>query len=326
CDPSYLLACVPCNVISAVIFQHRFDYDDELFREFMEHFYRTLNILASPWVQLCSAYPILYSLPGSHKKFFKHTSEQKEFILKEIKKHQESLSLNSPQDFIDYFLIRMEKEKENKKSEFTMENLVITISDLFGAGTETTSSTMKYGLLLLLKHPEVTAKIQEEIARVIGRHRRPCMQDRNHMPYTDAVLHEIQRFIDFVPFPLPRKTTQDVKFRGYHIPKGTSVMTCLTSVLHDDKEFPHPEKFDPGHFLDEKGNFKKSDYFLAFSAGKRACIGEGLARMEMFLILTSILQNFTLKSLVNPEDIDITPVQTGLLSLPPSYELCFIPI
>ncbi|CAO2585413.1 Cytochrome P450 2C70 [Lemmus lemmus] len=326
CDPSYLLACVPCNVISAVIFQHRFDYDDELFREFMEHFYRTLNILASPWVQLCSAYPILYSLPGSHKKFFKHTSEQKEFILKEIKKHQESLSLNSPQDFIDYFLIRMEKEKENKKSEFTMENLVITISDLFGAGTETTSSTMKYGLLLLLKHPEVTAKIQEEIARVIGRHRRPCMQDRNHMPYTDAVLHEIQRFIDFVPFPLPRKTTQDVKFRGYHIPKGTSVMTCLTSVLHDDKEFPHPEKFDPGHFLDEKGNFKKSDYFLAFSAGKRACIGEGLARMEMFLILTSILQNFTLKPLVNPEDIDITPVQTGLLSLPPSYELCFIPI
>nr|XP_048308745.1 cytochrome P450 2C70 isoform X2 [Myodes glareolus] len=268
CDPSYLLACVPCNVISAVIFQRRFDYNDEIFQEFMEHFYRTLKILASPWVQ----------------------------------------------------------EKENKKSEFTMENLVITILDLFGAGTETTSSTMKYGLLLLLKHPEVTAKIQEEIARVIGRHRSPSMQDRNHMPYTDAVLHEIQRYIDFVPIPLSRKTTQDVEFRGYHIPKGTSVMTCLTSVLHDDKEFPHPEKFDPGHFLDERGNFKKSDYFMAFSAGRRACIGEGLARMEMFLILTSILQHFTLKPLVSPEDIDTTPVQTGLLSLPPSYELSFIPI
>ncbi|XP_041517544.1 cytochrome P450 2C70-like [Microtus oregoni] len=326
CDPSYLLTCVPCNVISAVIFQHRFDYNDEILRELVEHLYRTLEVLASPWVQLCSAYPILYSLPGSHKNFFKYVAEQKEFVLKEIKSHQESLSLSSPQDFIDYFLIRMEKEKDNKKSEFTMENLVTTILDLFGAGTETTSSTMKYGLLLLLKHPEVTAKIQEEIARVIGRHRRPCMQHRNHMPYTEAVLHEIQRYIDFVPIPLPRKTTQDVKFRGYHIPKGTSVMTSLTSVLHDDKEFPHPEKFDPGHFLDEKGNFKKSDCFLAFSAGKRACIGEGLARTEMFLILTSILQNFTLKPLVNPEDIDTTPVQTGLLSLPPSYELCFIPI
>ncbi|XP_051002428.1 cytochrome P450 2C70-like [Acomys russatus] len=326
CDPSFLLAYVPCNVISAVIFQHRFDYSDEKFLSFMENFNISLKFLASPWIQLCSAYPVLYHLPGSHNTFFKHVNEHKKFILTEIKRHQESLDLSSPQEFIDHFLIKMEKEKHNEKSELTLDNLIATITDLFGAGTESTSSTIKYGLLLLLKYPEVTAKIQEEIARVIGSHRRPCMQDRNHMPYTDAVLHEIQRYIDFVPIPLPRTTTQDVKFRGYHIPKGTSVMICLTSVLHDDKEFPHPEKFDPGHFLDERGNFKKSDYFMAFSSGRRACIGEGLARMEMFLILTNILQNFTLKPLVNPEDIDTTPVQTGLVSLPPSYELCFIPV
>ncbi|XP_051002911.1 cytochrome P450 2C70-like [Acomys russatus] len=326
CDPSFLLACVPCNVISAVIFQHRFHYKDETFLGFMKNFQRIIEILTSPWVQLCNAYPVLYCLPGSHNEYFKILAEIKEFILKEIKRHQESLNLSSPQDFIDYFLIKMKKEKHNEKSEFTMDNLIATISDLFHAGTETTSSTMKYGLFLLLKHPEVTAKIQEEIARVIGSHRRPCMQDRNHMPYTDAVLHEIQRHIDLIPIPLPRTTTQDVQFRGYHIPKGTSVMTSLTSVLNDDKEFPHPEKFDPGHFLDGKGNFKKSDYFMAFSAGRRACIGEGLARMEMFLILTNILQNFTLKPLVNPDYIDTTTVQTGLLSLPPSYELCFIPV
>ncbi|XP_060245195.1 cytochrome P450 2C70-like isoform X1 [Meriones unguiculatus] len=326
CDPNFLLACVPCNVISAVIFQHRFDYNDDTFLGFVKNFQRIIEILTSPWVQLCSAYPVLCHLPGSHNEYFKILTEIKAFILKEIKMHQESLNLSSPQDFIDHFLIKMEKEKHNRKSEFTMDNLIVTVSDLFHAGTETTSSTMKYGLFLLLKHPEVTAKIQEEIARVIGSHRSPCMQDRNQMPYTDAVLHEIQRYIDLIPIPLPRKTTQDVEFRGYHIPKDTSVMICLTSVLNDDKEFPNPEKFDPGHFLDERGNFKKSDYFMAFSAGRRACIGEGLARMEMFLILTNILQHFTLKPLVNPEDIDTTPVQTGLLSLPPSYELSFIPV
>ncbi|OBS69105.1 hypothetical protein A6R68_02354, partial [Neotoma lepida] len=81
---------------------------------------------------------------------------------------------------------------------------------------------------------------------------------------------------------------------------GTRVMACLTSVLNDDKEF-HTQR------------------------RRRACIGEGLARMEMFLILTNILPHFTLKPLVNPEDIDTIPVQTGLFSLPPSYELCFIP-
>lgn len=76
----------------------------------------------------------------------------------------------------------------------------------------------------------LVAKIQEEIARVIGRHRRPCMQDRNHMPYTEAVLHEIQRYIDFVPIPLPRKTTQDVKFRGYHIPKVRSISSVFLTM------------------------------------------------------------------------------------------------
>ncbi|XP_029390595.1 cytochrome P450 2C70-like, partial [Mus pahari] len=219
CDPNFLLACVPCNVISAVIFQHRFDYNDDIFIGFMKNFQRIIEILTSPWIQLCSAYPILSYLPGSHNEYFKILTEIKAFILKEIKRHQESLNLSDPQDFIDYFLIKMEKEKHNKKSEYGMDNMIATVSDLFHAGTETTSSTMKYGLFLLLKHPEVTAKIQEEIARVIGSHRSPCMKDRSHMPYTDAVLHEIQRYIDLIPIPLPRKTTQDVEFRGYHIPK-----------------------------------------------------------------------------------------------------------
>ncbi|XP_076690249.1 cytochrome P450 2C18-like isoform X7 [Callospermophilus lateralis] len=212
------------------------------------------------------------------------------------------------------------------QTEFTTEALVSLVNDLFGAGTETTSTTLRYGLLLLLKHTEVTAKVKEEIDHVIGRHRSPCMQDRSSMPYTEAVLHEIQRYIDLVPINTPHAVTCDINFRNYFIPKGTTIITSLTSVLHDNKEFPNPEKFDPGHFLDERGKFKKSDYFIPFSIGKRICAGEGLARMELFLILTTILQNFHLKSVVDPKDIDTTPVFNGFVSVPPAYQICFIPV
>ncbi|XP_037659814.1 cytochrome P450 2C42-like [Choloepus didactylus] len=224
------------------------------------------------------------------------------------------------------YSIKSSLGKHNSQSEFTMENLTVTVNDLFGAGTETMSTTLRYGLPLLLKYPEVAAKIQEEIDRVVGRHWSPCMQDRSSMPYKDAVVHEIQRYIDLLPTGVPHAVISNVKFRNYVIPKGTNIIMSLTSVMQNNKEFPNPKRIDPGHFLDKSGNLRKSDYFMPFSTGKRICLGEGLARMELFLFLTTVLQNFTLKSLVEPKDIDTTPVESGFASVQPSYQLCFVPI
>ncbi|XP_031508477.1 cytochrome P450 2C9-like isoform X2 [Papio anubis] len=327
CDPTFILGCAPCNVICSIIFHKRFDYKDQQFLNLMEKFNENAKILSSPWIQICNNFsPIIDYFPGTHNKLLKNVAFVKSYILEKVKEHQESMDMNNPRDFIDCFLIKMEKEKHNQQSEFTIENLENAAVDLFAAGTETTSTTLRYALLLLLKHPEVTAKVQEEIERVIGRNRSPCMQDRSHMPYTDAVVHEVQRYIDLLPTSLPHAVTCDVKFRNYLIPKGTTILISLTSVLRDNKEFPNPEMFDPCHFLDEGGNFKKSNYFMPFSAGKRICVGEGLARMELFLFLTSILQNFNLKSLVDLKDLDTTPVFNGFVSVPPVYQLCFVPV
>ncbi|XP_036049002.1 cytochrome P450 2C26-like isoform X1 [Onychomys torridus] len=327
CDPTFILSCAPCNVICSIIFQNRFDYKDEEFLNLMKKMDENFKILSSPWLQVCNNFPSLFDYcPGSHHTVLKNVHYIRSYLLEKIKEHQESLNVANPRDFIDYYLIKQKKENHNQQSEFTLENLAATVSNLFTAGTETTSTTLRYALLLLLKHPHVTAKVQEEVNRVVGRHRSPSMQDRNHMPYTDAMIHEVQRFIDLLPTNLPHAVTCDTKFRNYLIPKGTTVITSLSSVLQDSKEFPNPEVFDPGHFLDKNGNFKKSDYFMPFSAGKQICAGEGLARMELFLFLTTILQTFNLKSLHHTKDINITPVANGLTSLPPPYKICFIPV
>ncbi|XP_032691830.1 cytochrome P450 2C41-like [Lontra canadensis] len=327
CDPTFVLGCASCNVICSIIFQNRFDYTDQTLMGFLKIFNENLKILSSPWIQVYNSFPaVLDYLPGSHNTILKNSVFINNYILEKIKEHEESLEVNNPRDFIDYFLMKMAQENDNNQLKLTLENLVNSVSDLFGAGTETTSTTLRYSLLLLLKHPEVAAKVQEEIERVIGRCQSPCMEDRSRMPYMNAVLHEIQRYIDLIPNSLPHAVTRDIKFRNYVIPKGTNVLVSLTSVLHDEQEFPNPGVFDPAHFLDENGKFKKSDYFMPFSAGKRICLGEGLARMELFLFLTTILQKFTLKSLVDPKDIDTTPIASGFSHIPPHYQLCFIPI
>ncbi|XP_074010576.1 cytochrome P450 2C19-like isoform X2 [Numenius arquata] len=217
------------------------------------------------------------------------------------------------------------QEKDNPNSSFHMKNLITSTFDLFIAGTETTSTTVRYGLLLLLKYPKIQEKVQEEIDRVVGRSRKPCVADRPQMPYTDAVVHEIQRFISLIPLSVPRAVTKDLRFREYVIPKGTTIYPVLTSVLHDSKEFPNPHEFNPGHFLNENGTFRKSEFFVPFSAGKRICPGEGLARMEIFLLVAIILQNFTLKPVVDTQELSITPTLSGTGNVPPVYQLCAIP-
>lgn len=270
-------------------------------------------------------YPVMKHLPGPQQQAFKELQGLEDFIAKKVEQNQRTLDPNSPRDFIDAFLIRMRQEQKNPNTEFYMKNLVLTTLNLFFAGTETVSTTLRYGFLLLMKHPEVEAKVHEEIDRVIGKNRQPKFEDRAKMPYVEAVIHEMQRFGDMIPMGLARRVTKDTKFRDYFLPKGTEVFPMLGSVLRDPKFFTRPRDFNPQHFLDEKGQFKKNDAFVPFSIGKRYCFGEGLARMELFLFLTTIMQNFHLRSPQAPQDIDVSPKHVGFATIPPTYTMSFQP-
>ncbi|EHB04815.1 Cytochrome P450 2B6 [Heterocephalus glaber] len=145
------------------------------------------------------------------------------------------------------------------------------------------------------------------------------------MPYTEAVICEIQRFADLLPTGVPHVVTKDTHFRGFIIPKNTEIYPILSTALHDPRHFEKPDTFNPDHFLDAKGALKKSEAFMPFSMGKRICLGEGIARAELFLFFTTILQNFSISSPVAPEDIDLTPQEVGVGRIPPTYQVHFLP-
>ncbi|XP_063298138.1 cytochrome P450 2C31-like isoform X2 [Pelobates fuscus] len=322
-DNSELMTAAVANIIVVLLLGQRFEFNSPILLKLMMLFQECLKIMSGPMALLYSAYPsVMRWIPGSHKTIFNYAEKTRDFFRESFIKYNEELDMNDQRNLIDAFLVKQKEEKSSAQKFFHNDNLLSLVNTLFGAGMETTSTTLRWGLLLMMKYPEIQKKVQDEIDRVIGSSQ-PQTEHRKEMPYTDAVIHEIQRFGDISPTGIPHATTQDITFRGYFLPKGTHIITLLTSVLHDKDYFEKPYDFYPQHFLDSEGNFVKNDAFLPFSAGRRSCAGETLARMELFLFFTRLLQKFTFQP-PHGVEVDLTP-SSAVTTSPLPYEMCAIP-
>ncbi|XP_075057362.1 cytochrome P450 2K1-like [Mixophyes fleayi] len=311
------------NIIVSILLGHRFEYGDPNILRLMSLINENIRILGKPMVRLYNSYPSLIDwLPGSHRKVFENSNKMREFIIEKFIKQEKELDINDQRNLIESFLAKQQEGKEESTLYFHDNNLVGLVNNLFAAGMETTSTTLRWGLLLMMKYPEIQKKVQNEIESVIGS-AQPQTENRKQMPYTDAVIHEIQRFGDIVPGNVPHATSQDVTFRGYFIPKDTVVLPVLSSVLRDKAYFEKAEEFYPEHFLDSEGHFKKIEAFIPFSLGKRSCAGENLAKTELFVFFTTLLQNFTFQAPPGAK-LDLTPA-LGITNAPLPHEICAIP-
>ncbi|KAH0629572.1 hypothetical protein JD844_011743 [Phrynosoma platyrhinos] len=203
---------------------------------------------------------------------------------------------------------------------YNQEDIVMSVFGLFVAGSTTTSDALNFAIFVKARLPHIQAKVQEEINEAIGISCVPRMEDWARMPFTNAVVHEIHQYRKVNNENFACSTTCCTEFRGFAIPQDTVIIPHITSVHFDPLKWETPEEFNPAHFLDEKGQFKKKDAFMPFSAGKRACPGEALARMELFLFFSTLLQNFHFQLVGEATDMDLLSIydsyRNKILKLP----------
>ncbi|XP_058424212.1 vitamin D(3) 25-hydroxylase-like isoform X3 [Diceros bicornis minor] len=324
-SPNALLNKAVSNVIASLTFGRRFEYNDLRFLRLLDLTEDLLKEESGFVPEVLNAIPVLLHIPGVVSKAFSGHRTFLALMDELIAEHRMTRDpAQPPRDFTDAFLDEVEKVKGNPETSFSDENLCLVLADLFPAGMVTTSTTLAWALLLMILHQDVQRRVQQEIDEVIGQARRPEMGDQAHMPFTMAVVHEVQRFGDIIPLGAPHMTSHDIEVQGFLIPKGTTLITNLSSVLKDETVWKKPFRFYPEHFLDAQGRFVKQEAFMPFSAGRRSCLGEPLARMELFLFFTCLLQRFSFSVPAGqpcPSDHGVF----GFLVTPSPYQLCAVP-
>ncbi|KAM4710368.1 cytochrome P450 2J4-like [Discoglossus pictus] len=324
-NPSDLLTHSVANVISAVVFGHRFSIDDLTFQNLVKCNNFLVENMGTIWGRMYDAFPwLMQHLPGPHKKSFEYREYLVKFIRKEIRFHKENESLEEPRDVIDYYLAEIAKTESEPETTFNEGNMIQMVVDLFTAGTETTATTLQWSLLLMVAHPDIQKKVQDELDTVLEGSQVFYYEDRKKLPYTNAVIHEIQRFGNIAAVGIPRSCTRNVTLNGYYFEKDTIILPNLDSVLNDTQCWETPSQFNPNHFLDKNGNFQVNEAFLPFSAGHRVCLGEQLARFELFIFFTTLLHRFNFKLPEGVTEVNTKYIYKMTLQ-PRPYEICAIP-
>ncbi|XP_041650584.1 cytochrome P450 2J4-like isoform X2 [Cheilinus undulatus] len=295
-SPQVMFHNAASNIICQVLFGTRFEYQDDFIKTIIRCFTESGKIANGPWAMICE-----------------------NLVKVLLAEHKNTRVPGDPRDFVDCYLDELDERVEDGSS-FSEDRLIMYALDLYFAGTDTTSNTLLTGFLYLSTHPHIQERCQQEIDSVLEGKDRVSFDDRHNMPFMQAVIHEVQRVANTVPLSIFHCTTKDTEVMGYSIPKGTRIIPNLGSVLNDEKQWKHPHGFSPENFLNDKGEFVKPEAFMPFSAGPRTCLGESLARMELFLIMVTLLRKFKFSWPEDAGEPDYTLVY-GITQTPKPYSM-----
>ncbi|WKX93240.1 hypothetical protein Q1695_010913 [Nippostrongylus brasiliensis] len=294
----------------------------------MHHLHSLLDkqsrLVINPIMGLYIAAPFTTDIPLVNRKWKELMGIRDQlwqFLEQQIDSHRRKMAENevAEDDFTYTYMREMEKRRQScdDMGYFDDWQMKMLLLDLFFAGMETTVTTLKWGFLLTVLHPSVQARVQDELDN-------ECtgpvvtLADRQRLPYTQATINEIQRIANILPINLLRTVSDDVDIDGYHFPAKTLVIPQISILMNDERVFPEPRSFRPERFLTDDGRLRRIDEFLPFSVGKRQCLGESLARAELFLVFSNLLKRFTFRP--QPGQEPSTQRLLGLTVSPPPFE------
>ncbi|PNT61829.1 tabersonine 3-oxygenase isoform X2 [Brachypodium distachyon] len=172
------------------------------------------------------------------------------------------------------------------------------IRDLFGAGSETSATTLHWAMSELMRNPAALRRAQAEVRGVLAGlgHSRVREDALPELRYLQLVIKETLRLHAPVPLLLPRECREPCRVMGYDVPQGAMVLVNAWAIGRDAASWgPDVEEFRPERFEDAVPavDFKGSDFeFVPFGAGRRMCPGITFGVTVMELALASLLFHF----------------------------------
>ncbi|CAE6460257.1 unnamed protein product [Rhizoctonia solani] len=166
------------------------------------------------------------------------------------------------------------------------------------AGSDTTSAWLHSLVLALAAFPEAQKKAQDEIDKIVGTDRMPTLDDFAELPYIQSVVKEVHRWRPVAALIMPRRTIEEINYRGYRIPVGSMIFVNNWGILHDPDVYERPEDFWPDRWLlnefGTKPGVDNSDSAKNtwFGNGRRSCPGVHLATNSVIINTMNLLWGF----------------------------------
>lgn len=302
-DPHEIVVRTIGNISNSVVLGRQFNRQDELFKNSVTLMNKFRNLGAGRTVK---SIPFLVKLPGDIFNLKERTKISQEVIgafAALIKDHKDGYDESKIDCFASAFIKEMNMhQKANTQTSFSFESLVfyaITIQIAQSA----TLYTVDWSLALLANNPEMQQRMYTEIAEQVGNCHAPTAQERSKLPYVVAFYMEVMRFCNITIQSLPRAATADTKLGGYTIPTNAMLRPDFDSIFADETIWGDPGVFRPDRFLDEYGAFQNNKFFKPFSYGPRDCLGTSFGKMELFLLISSVVQKF---KILRPEGADLS--------------------